>query len=135
MILTEKQKFEIIMHAKNGYPKEVCGIIAGTINRRAKKIYKMKNVSDKPEICYFMKPEEQLKVFKEMRNSKLELSGIYHSHTHSEAYPSSRDVEMAYYPAADYVIISLQNFNKPEIRAYKIIDGKIKAEKIREVKK
>lgn len=134
MILTEKQKFEIITHAKNGFPKEVCGIIAGT-NNKAKKIYKMKNVSDKPEICYFMAPEEQLKVFKEIRNIKLEMLSIYHSHTHSEAYPSSRDVEMAYYPEADYVIISLQNLNKPDIRAYKIIDGKIKAEKIREVKK
>lgn len=135
MILTEKQKFEIIMHAKKNYPKEVCGIIAGTISRRAKKIYKMKNVSEKPEICYFMKPDEQLKVFKEMRNIKLEMLSIYHSHTCSEAYPSSRDVEMAYYPEAEYVIISLQNLNKPEIRAYKIIDGKIKAEKIHMVKK
>ncbi|MBI5573330.1 MAG: M67 family metallopeptidase [Elusimicrobia bacterium] len=134
MVLSKKQLDYIVQHAKDNYPQEVCGIIAG-INNKAKKIYKMKNVSDKPEICYFMKPEEQLKIFKEMRAKKLELLGIYHSHTRSEAYPSSRDIEMAYYPEADYVIISLQNFSKPDIRTYKIIDGKIKAEKIREVKK
>lgn len=134
MVLSKKQLNCIVKHAKDNYPQEVCGIIAGT-NNKAKKIYKMKNVSDKPEICYFMAPEEQLKVFKEMRNIKLEMLSIYHSHTCSEAYPSSRDIEMAYYPEADYVIISLQNLNKPEIRAYKITAGKIKAEKIREVRK
>ncbi|MDO8734247.1 MAG: hypothetical protein Q7K21_03710, partial [Elusimicrobiota bacterium] len=63
MIVTKSQIEKIISHAKKYYPQEVCGIITG-IKDIAKKIYKMKNVSDKPEICYFMKPEEQLKVFK-----------------------------------------------------------------------
>jgi len=133
MVLSKKQLGDIVQHAKDNYPQEVCGIIAGACGR-AKKIYKMKNVSDKPEICYFMEPAEQLKVFKEMRNTKLEMLSIYHSHTRSEAYPSSRDIEMAYYPKAECIIISLQNFNKPEVKAYKIIDGKIKAERI-EIKK
>lgn len=127
MILSKKQLYDIIQHTKAGYPRETCGIIAGT-DGKAEKIYKMKNISDKPEICYFMKPQEQLKIFKEIRKSGFELLGIYHSHTHSEAYPSQRDVEMAYYPEVVYVIVSLKNFNKPVIRAFRIAGGKITGE-------
>jgi protein-tyrosine-phosphatase len=90
----------------------------------------MTNTSDNPETCYFMKPEEQLKVFKEMRQSGIEMLGIYHSHSQSPAYPSQRDCEMAFYPEVDYVIISLKDYNNPEIRAFKIIEGRIEEENI-----
>ena len=99
-------------------------------NKIVSKVYKMTNTSDNPETCYFMKPEEQLKVFKEMRQSGIEMLGIYHSHSQSPAYPSQRDCEMAFYPEVDYVIISLKDYNNPEIRAFKIIEGKIDEEKI-----
>ncbi len=85
-----------------------------------KKIYKMKNISEVPESCYFMSPEEQFKVFKEIRGENLELVAIYHSHTNSPAYPSKRDVELAFYPEVVYLIISMINFNEPEIRGFKI---------------
>ena len=90
----------------------------------------MSNSSDKPEFCYFMKPEEQLKVFKEMRGLGMEMAGIYHSHSKSPAYPSPRDCEMAFYPETAYVIVSLQNFDKPELRAFKIMENNIIEEDI-----
>ncbi|MCM8787422.1 MAG: Mov34/MPN/PAD-1 family protein, partial [Candidatus Omnitrophica bacterium] len=103
---------------------------------QTKKVYKMTNVSENPETCYFMNPEEQLKVFKEMRKLGLEMIGIYHSHANSPAYPSQRDCELAFYPEADYLIISCSfniqrsMFNEPEVRAFKITEGKIQEEKI-----
>lgn len=124
MVLSKKQIDGIVRHAKDNYPQEVCGIIAG-LNNTVKKIYKMKNVSDKPQVCYYMDPKEQFKIFKEIRKTKSELLGIYHSHTNSEAYPSARDVGMAYYPDAAYIIVSLKSLDKPEVKAYKIVDGKI----------
>ena len=90
----------------------------------------MENISQYPEIRYFMKPEEQLKVFKEIRQLKIDMVGIYHSHSSTPAYPSAHDIEMAFYPEASYVIISLQDFNNPEVRAYKITEGNIEEEKI-----
>jgi proteasome lid subunit RPN8/RPN11 len=89
------------------------------------KVYKMTNASESPETCYFMKPEQQLKVFKEMRQLGIEMLGIYHSHPSGPTYPSQKDVEMAFYPEVDYVIVSLKDFNNPEIRAFKITEGKI----------
>lgn len=102
----------------------------GSIPKIVTKVYKMVNTSENPETCYFMEPTEQLKVFKEMRHLRIEMLGIYHSHSQTPAYPSQRDCEMAFYPEASYVIISLKDFNKPEVRAFKIIEGKIEEEKI-----
>lgn len=139
MKIDKKYLSEIIEHCQKEYPKEACGILAGNkmdqglgVRDReiVKKVYKMKNVSESPETCYFMEPEEQFKVFKEMRNLGYEMLAIYHSHTSSPAYPSKRDIEMAFYPEAIYIIISLQNFDKPEIRGFGIIDEKIEEEEL-----
>ena len=120
---------EIIKHVQATSPSEACGILAG---RRGKvdKIYQMKNTSDKPEICYFMDPKEQLEVMKEIRNLGQEMVGIYHSHTENEAYPSARDLELAFYPDAYYIIISLKDKKNPSIRAFRIVEGKISEEEI-----
>ncbi|MBI3603694.1 MAG: Mov34/MPN/PAD-1 family protein, partial [Nitrospirae bacterium] len=50
---------------------------------------------------------------------------IYHSHTHSPAYPSMTDIGLAYYPDAVYLIISLEHKSKPDIRTYWIKDRQV----------
>jgi len=149
--LTKKQLREIVEQCRGEYPKEACGILAGRRiqgikddelcgryepasageqDGKVSKIYKMANISENPEVCYFMDPKEQLRVFKEMRRLGVEMLGIYHSHTASPAYPSARDCEMAFYPEAAYVIVSLQTFNDPTVRAFRIVEGEIKEIKI-----
>ncbi len=144
MIHLEKKQFqEIIKHCQKEYPKEACGILAGRYAGESsvpeqsegtsgivETVYRMTNTSGNPETCYFMEPKEQLKVFKEMRGLGIEMLGIYHSHSGTSAYPSQRDCEMAFYSEASYVIISLQDFDNPEVRAFKIIEGKIQEGKI-----
>ena len=129
LIIKKEFRDEIIKHARLASPSEVCGILSGG-GGKADKIYKMKNTSDKPEICYFMDPKEQLQVMKEIRSSGKEMVGIYHSHTESEAYPSARDLELAFYPDAYYIIISLKDNKNPSIRAFRIVEGKISEEEI-----
>lgn len=128
--INKPQVEEIIEHAKASLPREACGILAGKDNK-VKRIYKMTNVSEIPEKRYLMNPEEQFKVMKEMRNLGLEMLAIYHSHTGTEAYPSERDLELAFYPEVAHVIISLQNIDSPEVKAFKIVDGKVSEEEIR----
>jgi proteasome lid subunit RPN8/RPN11 len=127
---SEKQKQEIIDHARASSKHEACGILAGK-NGKVEKVYKMTNTSDTPETCYFMDPKEQLNVMKEIRNSGLEMIGIYHSHPASPAFPSEKDIELAFYPETSYVIVSLQKEGKPEFRAFRILDGKITEEEIK----
>lgn len=124
----EKEKL-IIQHAKGEFPNEACGILAGK-KRHVEILYRMTN-TDESSISFFMDPKEQLRVMKEIRNAGLEMVGIYHSHPHTEAYPSSKDIEMVFYPDASYVIISLRDMERPVLRSFRIMDRNITEEEIR----
>ena len=98
---------QMIEHSKKEFPNEACGILSGS-QGKVKKVYEMVN-NDKSPQTFFMDAREQLKVMKEIRNEGHEMIGIYHSHVASQAYPSSHDVELALYPEASYVIISIKD--------------------------
>ena len=117
---------EMLAHAREGYPNEVCGLIAGK-NGLVSRIFRTTNI-DESSISYMMEPAEQFRAFKEMRVEGLELLAIYHSHPTSPAYPSQTDVRLAYYPEAAYLIASLQNVGAPVIKGFRILDGKITEE-------
>ncbi len=114
---------EMISHAREDFPLECCGILAGR-DENVEKIYRVPN-KDQSRVSYLMDPKEQIRIFKEMRNSGLELKAIYHSHPNHPAYPSHTDVNLAFYPEAVYVIISINNKGETEIRGFRIIDEKI----------
>lgn len=120
---------KIIEHSKRELPFEACGILAGK-ESKVRKIYHMTN-TDRSEKKFMMEPKEQLRVLKDIRNLKLEMVGIYHSHTYTKAYPSVRDIELAFYPEVSYVIVSLKDIENPDIRSFKIKDEKIVEEELK----
>lgn len=118
---------EMTAHARSLDPVECCGIMAGTISgedAHITHIYPIKN-GDDSNVSYFMEPKELLWVHKNMRSNKLDLLVIYHSHTHTQAYPSATDVRLAFYPEAHYMIISLEVKDQPDIKTFQIVKGKI----------
>jgi len=74
--------------------------------------------------------KEQLRVFDEMEEQGWELWAIYHSHTHSEAYPSETDRHLAFYPESRYMVLSLVDRDQPELRSFFIEDGEITEEEL-----
>jgi proteasome lid subunit RPN8/RPN11 len=118
---TDLQK--IFDHCDREYPSEACGILAGR-SGNVDKVYTMTNAEPSPSF-YLMDPQEQFRVMKEIRQAGMELIGIYHSHTGSQAYPSGTDVGLAYYPEAVYLIVTLMDRKKPAARAFTIVDGTI----------
>ena len=114
---------EMIDHVKTDFPLECCGILAGK-DDGISRIYRMSN-ADKSRVSYLMDPKEQIRVFKEMRALGIELKAIYHSHPRHPAYPSKTDVELAYYPEAVYIIISIDDDKNTEIRGFRIVDKEI----------
>ncbi len=114
---------EMIAHARADFPLESCGILAGKADGISH-LYKMKN-TDKSKVSYLMDPREQIKVFKEIRTLGIDLKAIYHSHPNHPAYPSTTDVELAYYPDAVYIIVSINNNMETEIRGFRILDEEI----------
>jgi proteasome lid subunit RPN8/RPN11 len=117
----------IIDQARSEHPNEACGLLAGHYSENggeATKIYRMANAERSP-VIYRMDPAEQLRVFNDIENQGLDLVAIYHSHTRSPAYPSATDVQLAYYPEALYLIVSLRDADRPELRGFQIHDGKV----------
>jgi proteasome lid subunit RPN8/RPN11 len=111
---------EMISHCEEAYPFEACGILAGK-DGIVQKVYKMTNI-EHSSIHYQMESREQFRVMKEMRDQALEMVALYHSHPHSEAYPSPRDLRLAFYEEPFYVIVSLIH-EKPLIKVFQIKDG------------
>lgn len=114
---------EMLAYCKAGLPDEACGILAGT-GFTVSKLYRMANTEPSP-VSYFMEPAAQFKAMKDMRNSGLSMLAIFHSHPASEALPSAKDVSLAFYDTAVYVIVSFLREN-PEVKAFSIKDGKVK---------
>jgi len=114
----------LIEHAQAEYPKECCGLLAGPAGE-AREVLRLTNVDPDPVMRYNADPKELKKAFDEMYDKDWEFVSIYHSHTHTPAYPSPTDVARAFYPEAVYVLVSLADRAHPDLRAFRIIEGRI----------
>ena len=114
---------ELIQHAREDLPNECCGIVASD-DGAAVKVFRAANAEASP-VRYSLDPREQYRITMEIEEQGWALGAIYHSHTRSEAYPSQTDVNLAFYPDAIYVIVSLRKPDDPEVRAFRIADERI----------
>jgi proteasome lid subunit RPN8/RPN11 len=89
----------------------------------------MKNADASPA-TYRLDGSEQLRVFDELDAQGWDLWAIYHSHTHSEAYPSETDRRLAFYPEARYILLSLADREHPVIRSFWITDNEVTEEEL-----
>lgn len=119
---------EMIAHALDDHSIECCGVLAGT-DGRFKKLYRMTNVENSP-YRFSWDSKELMKVWNEMEDNGWEHRAVYHSHTHTEAYPSSTDVRLAAWPEAYYIIVSLMDEAQPKVQAFRIVDGNISEEEL-----
>jgi proteasome lid subunit RPN8/RPN11 len=119
----------VVEHARREYPLESCGILAGK-DGKIVKVYSLENTA-KSSSSYLMASEEQLRVFREVEEEGLELSAIYHSHPHSPAFPSQRDVDFAFYPDSLILIISLMDPKAPQAGVFQIEDREIEQKRLK----
>ena len=121
---------EIIAHARAEAPYECGGVIAG-LDGRAVKLYKVEG-SNKSAMTYAAEPRANLRVMREVDDNDWTILALYHSHTHSQAYPSPTDVEVAraWMDSCHFIIVSLQHADIPTIRAFRIADGEITEDEI-----
>jgi proteasome lid subunit RPN8/RPN11 len=127
--LTSSHREALIAHARDESPNECCGLLVGAGNR-VQRIHRTANAEHSP-VTYRVDPRDLLRIFQELDDAGLEMVGIYHSHTHSPAYPSPTDVGYARgYPEAAYVIVSLADPAAPVVRSFRITDGRIAEEEV-----
>ena len=116
---------EMIAHAQEEAPNECCGIIAGK-DGVATRLYRAINAEASP-YRYSVEPRDLLRIHRDVDDRDEEFLVIYHSHTHTEAYPSPTDVRLAAWPEAYYVLVSLMD-ETPVVRAFRINDASIDEE-------
>ncbi len=124
----------LVGHAYDGLPNEACGLLGGSAgvgpvpDGRAGLFYPCRNVAESSRV-YTIDPKDHLLADRDAEDRGLEIIGVVHSHTHTEAYPSPTDVAQAPDPAWHYVIVSLKR-EEPVVRSYRIVDGTIAEEPI-----
>ena len=102
---------EMLDHARAEAPNECCGLIGGG-DGEARTLYRALNSEGSP-LRYNLDPQDQFRIMSEMEERGEDLSAIYHSHTHSPAFPSQTDINLAAYPDALYLIVSLAEGEEP----------------------
>jgi proteasome lid subunit RPN8/RPN11 len=118
---------QMVGHAYDGLPDEACGLLAGPAGSdRATVFYPCRNAAESSRV-YTIDPKDHLRADRDAERQGLEINGVVHSHTHTEAYPSPTDVEQAPDPGWHYVIVSLRQ-EAPVTRSYRIVDGTIAEE-------
>lgn len=110
---------EIIAHAREGAPEEICGILSG-VGNRATELVRARNEAANRIMDYWVDPQTLLKQF-EFEERGEEMVAIYHSHPVDPAYPSATDARNAFYPDSTYLICSLLRPDQPEIRGFRLI--------------
>jgi len=91
--------------------------------------------AERAEIAFVMDMQDFSAAKKDIRNKELDLQVVYHSHPHDPARPSVTDIKIATdyediwpkinLPIPAYLLISLMDKNKPDVRTYWIKDGTV----------
>jgi proteasome lid subunit RPN8/RPN11 len=120
---------QIVAHAVDAVPEEACGLLAGPLGSGdVEVVYPCRNL-DASSTVYTLDPHDHLEADRDAQRQGFEIIGVYHSHTHTEAYPSPTDVGRAPDPSWHYVLVSLQG-DEPVIRSFSIVDGKVTEEPV-----
>lgn len=120
---------QMVAHCLAGLPDEACGLLAGPPGSGdIARLYPTANAAASAKL-YTVDPRDHLRADRDAEANGLEIIGVFHSHTHTEAYPSPTDVAQAPDPGWHYVLVSLQH---PEavVRSYRIVDGAITEEPV-----
>ena len=121
---------QIVAHCLAGLPDEACGLLGGSLETGAVvTCYPTRNLAASAKL-YTVDPREHLRADRDAESHGLSIIGVFHSHTHTDAYPSPTDVAQAPDPAWHYVLVSLRD-TEPVVRSYRIVDGAIEEEPVR----
>lgn len=129
LTLTVTDRDAIVAHALGGVPNEVCGLVAGEPDDDlVQVVYPCHNAEESP-VVYTLDPLDHLRADRDAERRGLEIIGVYHSHTHTEAYPSPTDVAKAPDPGWHYILVSLKD-HEPVVRSFRIVDDEITEEAV-----
>jgi proteasome lid subunit RPN8/RPN11 len=135
LVIEEQVRDAIVAHAKHDHPDEACGVVVGPVGSdRPQRFVPMRNAAATPYTLYEFASTDLFQLYREMGDRDEEPIVIYHSHTHTEAYPSPTDRRLAAEPGAHYVLVSTRHHGSDpgpvEFRSFRIVDGEVSEEDI-----
>lgn len=127
--LAEDAHAAMVAHCYDAFPLEACGLLAGPrASSDVLRVYPTRNAAESSRV-YTVDPRDHLRADRDAEAAGLEILGVFHSHTHTDAYPSPTDVAQAPDPDWHYVLVSLRD-ELPMTRSYRIVGGKITEEAV-----
>lgn len=120
IFIRENEYSAILEYAKEQLPWEACGLLGGRKEGGScfiEKVYFLHN-GEKSREHFSMVPKEQFQAVKDMRRRGYELLGNFHSHPKTSPWPSREDKRLIYDTNLIYIIVSLKDKNKPQLKAY-----------------
>lgn len=111
---------DLVAHAREGAPDEVCGVLAGTHGEPsvARTSRRATNAATHPRNRYALDPPEQLDLMRDLETDGDAVVGFYHSHPRGPPAPSDVDASEATWEGYSYVIVSLGG-DEPVVRSWR----------------
>jgi proteasome lid subunit RPN8/RPN11 len=129
LLLPSEVYSEIVSHCLRGLPDEACGLLGGDpATGVVDRCYPTRNAAASAKL-YTVDPAEHLRADRDAEERGSEIIGVFHSHTHTDAYPSPTDIAQAPDPGWHYVLVSLRDTH-PTLRSYRIRGGAVDEESV-----
>jgi proteasome lid subunit RPN8/RPN11 len=120
---------QMIGHCIAGLPDEACGLLAGEpATGEVTAVYPTANLAASARL-YTVDPKQHLRADRDAEAHGAQIIGVFHSHTHTDAYPSPTDVAQAPDPGWHYVLVSLRDTH-PVVRSYAIVGEEVIEESV-----
>ena len=128
LTLTASQRNAMVATCIRALPNEGCGLLLGTPGGVVVDVIASDNVAQSAKL-YEIDSRVLLRAYRRAEEEGQKVIGVFHSHTHSEAYPSPTDVGQAPDPLWHYVLISLREVPSV-LRSFSINDEIVAEEQI-----
>ncbi len=120
----------LVAHCVAALPLEGCGLLVGDASRDVVVEAVGTRNAASSALVYEIEPSEHLRIDRAAESRGLEVLGAFHSHTHTDAWPSPTDVAAALVPSWHWVLVSLRHPDAV-VASFRILGGTITQEELR----
>ncbi len=121
--VTEEQLAVMVAHCVRCVPEEGCGLLVGDAQGVVASVLPTRNAASSAQV-YSVDPRDHLRIDRQAEDEGLAVIGVFHSHTHTDPWPSPTDVRQAPDPSWHYVVVGLRQ-EVASTRSFRIVDGNI----------
>ena len=126
--MTGDQRDAMVATCIRALPNEGCGLLLGTLQGVVLEVVPSENAAHSARV-YEIDSRVLLRAFRRADDDGVQVIGVFHSHTHSDPFPSPTDVAQAPDPIWHYVLVGLRDV-AAVLKSYSIVHGAITEEEV-----